>query len=77
MTQRVKGLTVAFEADFREDDIEHIIAAIKLIKGVAGVEHVEADHNDFINRSRIKHEFGEKIFNLWADITGNKGERDD
>lgn len=34
MTDRVKGLTVIFEQDIRDDDCEYITNAIRMIRGV-------------------------------------------
>jgi len=56
MTDRVQGFTVALDEDIRIDDIEFIINAIKMVKGVNNVEPLVADPSDFITRSRLKSE---------------------
>jgi hypothetical protein len=53
MTTRLKGLTVAFTDDIREDDAQAIIDAIQLIKGVLIVEPIENTSDDWIIESRI------------------------
>jgi hypothetical protein len=63
MTDRLKGVWVAFEKDIREDDAEAIIQAIKCLRGVIAVEGDIADANDWINRMQIRTELGVK---LWA-----------
>lgn len=63
MTDRLKGVWVAFERDIRDDDAEAIIKAIRMIRHVAAVKGNIADSNDWINRMQIRTELGEK---LWA-----------
>ncbi len=72
MTQRLKGLTVAFEQDIREDDAEALINAIRMIRGVASVTPIEADSGDWINRQRVRHEIAEEFGKLWNFITTGK-----
>lgn len=43
MTTRHKGYVVHLADDIREDDSEAVIAAIRMIKGVADVTPAEAD----------------------------------
>lgn len=38
MTDRYKGCTVVFDHEIREDDAEHLLNAIRMIKGVKAVE---------------------------------------
>lgn len=40
MTIRHAGYVVTLTSDMREDDAEQIIAALRMVKGVAGVEPV-------------------------------------
>jgi hypothetical protein len=64
MSTRLKGLTIALEGDIREDDAENIILAIKQIRGILDVTPIEADSNDWINRSRIKSELQKKLWDI-------------
>lgn len=64
MTDRVKGLVVVLEQDFRDDDVQRIVHAIRMIKGVALVELVKTNHDDYINREMIRLEIGEKILDV-------------
>lgn len=63
MTDRLKGVVVTFNSDIREDDAESIINAIQMIKGVLKVTPSVRDHNDIMNRSKIKREIEERIWN--------------
>lgn len=62
MTDSFKGLTVTFGRDIREDDVEHIINAIKMIKGVIDVIPSVATGEDIMNRIRIEREVEDKIW---------------
>ena len=61
MTDRVKGLYVAFEKDVRVDDVKIITDAINIIRGVAKVDTFVTDSRDWINREQIKHELRDKM----------------
>ena len=56
MTIRVKGCTVTFNRDIREDDAESLVDAIWMLKWVANVELVESSSVDWFARNRIRHE---------------------
>ena len=58
MTDRVKGVYVAFERDIRVDDVEVIVNAIRMIKGVAGVEQEQfiSNSDDWMNRQQVRME---------------------
>ncbi|MFA5207532.1 MAG: hypothetical protein WC428_02630 [Candidatus Paceibacterota bacterium] len=53
MTDRVKGFTVTLAEDMRIDDIEPIMQAIRMIKGVIDVQPSITDSNDHINRIQV------------------------
>lgn len=61
MTDRIKGFTVILAQDIRVDDIDSIMQAISMVKGVVGVEPSVLDSNDHINRKRVKNEIREKF----------------
>lgn len=63
MTDRLKGVWVAFDKDIRDDDAEPLIAAIKCLRGVQAVTPAIADSSDWMARERIRHELGKEI---WA-----------
>lgn len=64
MTDRLKGVWVAFEKDIREDDAEPLIAAIKQLRGVLAVESCIADHADWIALERTRRELGQKLIEV-------------
>lgn len=70
MTDRLKGLVVTLDQDYRDDDAEAIINAIRQIKGVLSVSTSIATGEDHFNRTRIKYELGEK---LWAVLYPKEG----
>ena len=67
MTDRVKGFTVTLERDFRDDDVEVILNAIKMIRGVANVEPSIVTSEDHINRERLKFELRDKFYKFIKD----------
>ncbi len=68
MTDRAKGCFVSFEHDIRVDDVEFLVNAIKMIKGVSEVSLNIADSNDWMNRNRIKSEIREKFLALYESL---------
>lgn len=64
MTARIKGFKIALAQDIREDDAEHIITALKMIKGVVGVTPLEDSPEDYIQAIRIKAKVRDKLYDL-------------
>lgn len=64
MTDRLKGVWVAFERDIRTDDVEPLIEAIKCLRGVLAVEPSIATSDDWWAISRVRQELGEKIWEV-------------
>jgi len=64
MTDRVKGFTVTLEKDIRIDDVEVILNAVKMIRGVAHVEPSIKTSDDHFARERVKMEMREKIWRI-------------
>jgi hypothetical protein len=62
MTDRVKGFTVTLEKDIRIDDVEVIMQAIRMIRGIADVEPSISTSEDHMNRQRIKYELRDKFY---------------
>jgi len=57
MTDRVRRLTVVLDGDYRDDDVESIVEAIKMIRGVARVEQHVVDAQDHIARTVVRAEY--------------------
>jgi hypothetical protein len=64
MTDRIKGFVVTLDKDIRIDDVQPIMDAIKMIKGVIDVSPSVADSDDHMNRERVAHEFRSKFWNF-------------
>ena len=64
MTDRIHALTVVLDQDYRDDDVQAIINAIEMIKGVIKVDSTVTTHNDFLARTKIKYEIRNKILDL-------------
>jgi hypothetical protein len=67
MTDRIKGFAVTLEEDMRIDDIDNIINAIRMIKGIASVEPSISNIDDDINRERIKSEFRDEFIKFYKE----------
>jgi hypothetical protein len=65
MTDRFSTLTVALEADIREDDAQALIAAIKQLRGVADVTGSGVgDVAQWLAETRVRRELGQKILDV-------------
>ena len=67
MTDRVKGFTVTLEHDIRIDDVEVILNAVRMIKGVANVEPSISTSDDHMNRERLKWELRDKFYEFMKE----------
>jgi hypothetical protein len=61
MTDRVSGIVVTLDKDYRDDDVEAVLDAIRMIKGVASVKTNVVSVNDHINREKIRFEMSDKL----------------
>ncbi len=64
MTDRVCGLTVCLGKDVRIDDVQELIKAIEMMKGVAVVNPLISDHTQWIADERAKREYREKLWEV-------------
>jgi len=62
MTDRIQGFAVTLNHDMREDDVEHVVNALKMVKGVAAVEPVIGDIRDAMARDRVRSDVHTRIF---------------
>ena len=67
MTDRINGLTVALDRDYRSDDVEEIVNAIMMIKGVKGVTTSVTDMADYTARVRVATELQTRILKVFSD----------
>ena len=64
MTDRVHSITIVFENNVREDDVEAYITFCLMMKGVVSAKKNVADFNDYAAREQAKHELKMKILDL-------------
>lgn len=64
MTDRVKGITIVLDRDIRTDDVEVLVNAIRLLRGVATVDTVLTTSDDYFARERIRTELVGKMFDV-------------
>jgi len=67
MTARVSGYVIALEEDIREDSLEEVINALRMIKGVVAVEPVISDAGNQIAEMRADNRWRMKIAQLLRD----------
>lgn len=67
MTDRIKGLVVTLDRDYRSDDVENIVNAIISIKGVVDVSTSVTQVNDYMNRARVAATFRQKILDIFDE----------
>ena len=64
MTDRINSLVVILDRDYREDDMQSLISAFLLFKGVAGVSANAPDLNSVIAETRARLDLGSKIIDV-------------
>jgi hypothetical protein len=64
MSDSIKGLIVMFDKDYKDEDAETIARTILMIKGVAKVNSLVANIDDFLARNKVRHELREKLWNV-------------
>lgn len=65
MTDRHSGYLVVLDHDIREDDAEHIIHAIRMVKGVLNVQPIVGDSRLGIAQERRDDQWREALRDLW------------
>ena len=72
MTDRIKGLTVALDRDYRDDDVQAVVDAIMMIKGVKGVTTSVVEMEDYTARVRVLSRIQDKILHVFREESGLK-----
>lgn len=67
MTDSISYLTVALEQDFREDDVECIVLAIRQLRGVLKVEKNISNPDDWLAYSRARSDLAQRVWNALED----------
>lgn len=64
MTDRHAGYIVVLEENIREDDAEHVINALRMVRGVQSVEPIVADHATQIALARARGELQRRLLDF-------------
>lgn len=68
MTDRIANLTVVLVHDMRDDDVQEVVKALKMVRGVGRVIVGEPrDLSDYVAQARAKDALQEKMRRLLAD----------
>lgn len=67
MSDRYHKLTVCLDEDYRAEDIETLMEAIRLLKGVADVTMSPTDLDDQLARMRVASDVKIKLFEAVRD----------
>lgn len=68
MTNRTIGLSVTLDKEYRVDDAEFIINAIKMIKGVICVDYNVSNYNATMEKYFIKQQLKNEMFKKLHDF---------
>jgi hypothetical protein len=71
MTDRINSLTVVLEHDIREDAVEPIVGAIKMIRHVQSVGLNVADLETHLAESRARDGWASLLYDFLYVATGN------
>ena len=69
MTDRINALTIILEEDYREDDIDRLIDAIKMFTGVLDVKPHVASLQDSIAEARAVCDLTKKLYEVLYPTT--------
>lgn len=64
MTDRVNALIVVLEKDMRDDDVEVISNAIRMLRGVLRVDNNISDASDYVAQARVANKVRESLIEL-------------
>lgn len=64
MTDRTNHLTVVLDDDYRDDDVQHIVNAIGMIKGVISVGVNVLDSDDYVARAVARTQLTSKLWDV-------------
>ena len=70
MTDRIHSVTIVLDADYRTDDVEPILTALRMVRGVADVQPNVADSNAYMARARVASDLGDEILGLFRKLKG-------
>ena len=68
MTDRVNAITVVLKEDTRTDDVQHLLSAIVMLKGVEDVKLNVVDLNEkYIAEVRVKNDLRKRVLEAFED----------
>ena len=67
MTDRINALTVVLDRDYRTDDVEDIVKAINMVRGVQSVTQHVANLGNHLAFERVKMLFFGKILEVFKE----------
>ncbi len=71
MTDRHTGYVIALDKDFREDDAQEIITALKMVKGVIGVEPIIGGSAIVTTEMAVQNRVKQKLFEHFSIFFNN------
>ena len=73
MSDRIKALTVTLDADYRTEAAEQIVAAIRMLRGVADVSMSVTNFDDHTARMRVRSDLGVAFSTFFNEVFHPKG----
>lgn len=70
MTDRLAGFTVTLTVDIRDDEVEAIVNAIRMVKGVASVEPLVSTYELHVAQVRADRVWRDRLLQLVRDGVG-------
>jgi hypothetical protein len=68
MTDRINSFVVVLDRDLRDDDVNEIVNAIKMIKHVIDVKPHVADLDAIVAQSRVRVQVTQKLHALMTEL---------
>ena len=68
MSDRVGRLAVSLSRDMTSEDLQHVINAISMVRGVEGVEASVSDPETWAARDRVRTEVRDKLMALYKGL---------
>lgn len=72
MTDRIRHLTVTLDQDYRDDDVESIVEAIRMIRGVVDVEEGVVESHHHLARTVVRSELRRDLYQAFENVFDNK-----
>lgn len=64
MSDRINTLTIVLDQPYRDDDVEQIVNAIRMIKGVASVTANVQNMTDHVAYDNARRDLGNKLWEV-------------